>query len=224
MQSCQIAIIIRSTKRAVVVLSHTCHEHTLNKTRFGAKPVTNRQAGECPTMVPNEVREDVDQKRCERLRRKSARGTSTKKGVRGTPIEEEECTRGLYPWSSSGGPVLGLDYNTVLCLWLIFLSIWSHDLKEIRENTSRVAPTDIRPPGCLARDWSQELNGSVRCSGGCINSTDSLTDVWTKPPPSPTRESNPRPSDTTYRLHIVNKGVHSYRFRGRSLSLSWLDY
>ena len=45
---------------------------------------------------------------------------------------------------------LGLDY-TVLCLWQIFFSVWSHDLgRNIQREASRVAPMEIRPPGFLA--------------------------------------------------------------------------
>ena len=78
---------------------------------------------------------------------------------------------------------LGPGLDTVLCLWLTFLSIWSHDLeRNIQRETSLVAPSEIpydhpvSGPG-----WSQELNMVPSAArGGCINSTDSLTDVWTK--------------------------------------------
>eukprot|EP00964_Phaeocystis_antarctica_P054060 scaffold31764_cov74-Phaeocystis_antarctica.AAC.3 len=53
---------------------------------------------------------------------------------------------------------------------------------------------EIRPPGFLVRGWSQELNGSARCSGDAlIAPTAAQTDGRNLPPERPRRESNPRP-------------------------------
>ena len=51
--------------------------------------------------------------------------------------------------------------------------VWPHDLgRNIQRESSRVAPygdtMEIRPPGFLVRGWSQELNGSIRCSGDAL--------------------------------------------------------
>eukprot|EP00964_Phaeocystis_antarctica_P064412 scaffold38735_cov69-Phaeocystis_antarctica.AAC.1 len=59
---------------------------------------------------------------------------------------------------------------------------------------SRVALMEIRPPGFLVRGWSQELNGSARCSGDAlIAPTAAQTDGRALPPDRPRWESNPRP-------------------------------
>ena len=34
-------------------------------------------------------------------------------------------------------------------------------------------PMEIRPPGFLVRGWSQELNGSARCSGDALKAFNS---------------------------------------------------
>eukprot|EP00964_Phaeocystis_antarctica_P088541 scaffold56354_cov61-Phaeocystis_antarctica.AAC.1 len=45
---------------------------------------------------------------------------------------------------------------------------------------------EIRPPGVLVRGWSQELNGSVRCSGDAlIAPTAAQTDGRNLPPERP---------------------------------------
>eukprot|EP00964_Phaeocystis_antarctica_P008004 scaffold4304_cov58-Phaeocystis_antarctica.AAC.11 len=55
------------------------------------------------------------------------------------------------------------------------------------------------------RGWSQELNGSARCSGDAlIAPTAAQTDGPTLPPERPRRESNPRPPKLVSTVRSTN--------------------